>query len=93
MKALQRVVWSLIFLAFVVHMVMRRGRKFRYSKGSKKISVKCLEESTSDGRGCLTGGPVNGHGMRELFVKKIKKRETARVRTQGPLKKTAKVGT
>ena len=27
------------------------------------------EESTSDGRGCFTGwGPVNGNGMRELFL-------------------------
>ena len=31
--------------------------------------------------------------MTEFFVKKKKKRETERVRTQGPLKKTAKVGT
>ena len=35
---------------------------------------------------------MHGNGMRELFVKK-KKRETAKARTQGPLKKTARVGT
>ena len=47
----------------------------------------------SDGRGCTLVRIVNGDGMRELFVKNKKKRETARVRTQGPLKKTAKAGT
>ena len=36
---------------------------------------------------------MNGNEMTEFFVKKKKKRETARVRTKGPLKKTAKVGT
>ena len=32
-------------------------------------------------------------GLKEPFAKKKKKRETARVMTQGPLKKIAKVGT
>ena len=66
--------------------------EFRYSKGSKKISVKYPEEWRSDGRGCTPMRLVNGSGMKELFAKN-KKKETCKVRTQETLKKTAKVGT
>ena len=51
-----------------------------------------LPESTSDGRGCFTGGLVNGNGMRVFFVEKQKKRETARERTQEPSKNKLKGG-
>ena len=38
-------------------------------------------------------GTCEGKRLKELVVKKKKKRETASVRTQGPLMETAKVGT
>ena len=52
-----------------------RSRKFRYIKGSKKMSVKNPEEWRSDGRGCTLVSIVNGNGMRELFVKNEKKKQ------------------
>ena len=69
MKARQRVVWSLIFLVFGVHL------------------------ANANGRGRTRGRLVSGNGMRKTFVGNEKKREIARVRTQGPSIKTAKVGT
>ena len=52
-----------------------------------------LSKSKSNGRGCTCGRLVSGNRMRKTFVKNEKKRATARVRTQGPLITTAKVGT
>ena len=81
LKALQRVAWSLIFLVFGVRMVNAEEQGVQALQRTEHISVKYTEESTFDGRRCLTGGLVNGNGMSEPFVKKKKKRKTARVRT------------
>ena len=51
MKALQRVVWSLIFLIFGVHLVNAEQQGNQVQQGSKKISVRFAKEWRSDGRG------------------------------------------
>ena len=90
-KALQRVVWSLIFLVFGVHMVNAEEQGIQVQQRIEKIFVE-LPKSTSSGRGYFTGGPVRGKGKRKPFVRDSKERKTARARTQEPFKKTANVG-
>ena len=82
MKALQRVVWSLIFILFGVHMVKAVEQEVQVQKRSRRQS---MEQDDSK--------IANGNRMRDLFVLNKKKKETARVRKQEPFKNTAKVGT
>ena len=93
LKALHRVIWSLIFLGFGVHLSKAEEQGSQVKQRIEKISVKCPEEWRSDGRGCTLVRIGNGNGMREVLVKNKKKRETARVRTPGPLTKKCKVVT
>ena len=89
LKALQRVVWSLIFLVFgVCKATVDQAQKMR-----EKDLYPIFPESTSDERGCFCGRRVTGNGMIEFFVKKKKKRETARVRTQEPSKEAVRRST
>ena len=92
-KASQRVVWSLIFIVFGVRLVKVEEQEIQAQKMSEKDFYPIPRVDVRWKR-MLSWEACNWKGdEREFFAKKKKKRETARVRTQGPLKKTARVGT
>ena len=86
MNALQRVLWSLIFLVLGVCMAKAEESEIQARKMSEKDLYPIHQV---DFRWKHSWDIVNGDGMREFFAKGIKKRETARVRTQEPFREEA----
>ena len=82
-------VWSLIFLSFGVRMVNAEEQGSQVQQVIEKKTFTKFTKSTSNGRGYLTGGLMNGKEMRKPFLIDKKKRKKARVRTPRTLKKTA----
>ena len=102
-KALQRAVWSLIFLVFGVHSVTAEERG---SQVQQRMSEKDLLSNSPSRLPMVEKRPLgacDGERVAGTFCKKrggtaregtpIHQKGTARVRTQGPLMKTAKVVT
>ena len=95
MKALQRALWSLIFLGFGLHLVNaeEQGCQVQQRMIEKDFHQTFKSTSHGRGRGCCTGRLVKGKMLRGLNSKKRrKKRETARERTQEPSKNQWKGG-
>ena len=93
MKALQRVVWSSIFLVFGVLMVSAEEQGVQVQQRIEKDlgqTPRGVEVRWKRMHSCEC---YEWKWYKRVFCKNEKKRETARVRTQEPLMETAKVET
>ena len=90
-KALQRVVWSLIFLGFGVHLVNAEEQGSQVQQNMSENDFYQIPQVDVPWRKrMLHWATCEGEKVEGTYCKK--EIETARVWTQGPLKETAKVG-